>query len=198
MGRAGRACVLVAALAVLIALPGRSLAASPQPPIKHVFVIVLENKSFDETFGFLSGAPYLSLTLPSMGALIPNYYGVTHLSLGNYIALLSGQGSNPLTQLDCQIYMNVIPGLIGSDGQATGLGCVYPSQVKTVADQLSGAGLSWKGYMEDMGNAPGQSRNCRHPALNSIDSTQSARPGDQYAARHNPFVYFHSLLDSGA
>ena len=46
--------------------------------------------------------------------------------------------------------------------------------------------------MEDM------STNCLHPALNSQDTTQQARPGDQYAARHNPFVYFHSLIDSPA
>jgi len=37
---------------------------------------------------------------------------------------------------------------------------------------------------------------CRHPALNSVDDTQQARVGDQYAARHNPFVYFHSIIDS--
>jgi hypothetical protein len=44
--------------------------------------------------------------------------------------------------------------------------------------------------MEDMGTA------CRHPALNSRDTTQQARVGDQYAARHNPFVYFHSIIDT--
>ncbi len=44
----------------------------------------------------------------------------------------------------------------------------------------------------------GQPATCRRPALGTHDSTQTARVGDQYAARHNPFVYFHSLLDSGA
>src|SRR2546423_4358127 len=39
---------------------------------------------------------------------------------------------------------------------------------------------------------------CRHPALNSHDDTQNARPGDQYAVRHNPFVYFHSIIDTPA
>ena len=37
-------------------------------------------------------------------------------------------------------------------------------------------------------------------ALNQLDDTQAAEAfpgGDQYAARHNPFVYFHSLIDSG-
>jgi len=30
------------------------------------------------------------------------------------------------------------------------------------------------------------------------DRTQSAEAADSYAARHNPFVYFHSLVDTGA
>jgi hypothetical protein len=46
--------------------------------------------------------------------------------------------------------------------------------------------------MEDMGTP------CRHPAAGSQDDTQKAHPGDQYAARHNPFVYFHSIIDSPA
>ncbi len=29
----------------------------------------------------------------------------------------------------------------------------------------------------------------------SRDGTQSATAADQYAARHNPFIYFHSILD---
>jgi hypothetical protein len=44
--------------------------------------------------------------------------------------------------------------------------------------------------MEDMGTP------CRHPALNTPDSTQKARVGDQYAARHNPFVYFAGITGS--
>ena len=45
--------------------------------------------------------------------------------------------------------------------------------------------------MEDMG-AP-----CRHPDLGAKDEHQSAQVGDQYATRHNPFVYFESITSSG-
>jgi hypothetical protein len=88
--------------------------------------------------------------------------------------------------------MNVVPGLQTSFyGQTLGQGCVYPAPARTIGDQLTASGLTWKGYMEDMTTA------CRHPVPNTFDTTQQARVGDQYAARHNPFVYFHSLLDSG-
>jgi hypothetical protein len=33
-------------------------------------------------------------------------------------------------------------------------------------------------------------------APNSPDNTQAATPASQYAARHNPFVYFHSIIDT--
>jgi hypothetical protein len=141
----------------------------------------------------------LNKTLRPHGEFLPNYYGVTHFSLGNYIALVSGQGSNVVTQADCPFFVNVTPGTIGPDGQAIGHGCVYPTTVKTVADQLQAKGLSWRGYMEDMGNKPArEAAACGHPMLGTQDKTQKAEVGDQYATRHNPFPYFHSLLDSGA
>jgi phosphatidylinositol-3-phosphatase len=185
------ACTLLATTA-----PAGAVGRSGPPPIKHVFVIVLENESADVTFGPGSPAPYLSTSLPRAGVFIPNYYGITHESLGNYIGMVSGQGANPQTQADCQIFSDFVGGAIGPDGQALGDGCVYPSTVKTVADQLTAARLTWKGYMEDMGNdGERESGLCGHPPLNGRDNTQTAAPDDQYAARHNPFVYFHSIID---
>ena len=37
---------------------------------------------------------------------------------------------------------------------------------------------------------------CGHPAVGSADGTQKATAKDNYAARHDPFVYFHSIIDS--
>ena len=50
--------------------------------------------------------------------------------------------------------------------------------------------------MEDMGNTPARAATCRHPAIGARDDTQTARATDQYATRHNPFVYFHSIIDN--
>src|SRR6266516_3092374 len=137
----------------LLALPAHAGAAAGRVgSIQHVFVIVLENKDYDSSFGPQAQSAELGQVLPSQGVLLTQYYGIAHNSLPNYIAMVSGQGPNPITQSDCQIYQDFLPGTIGADGQAMGVGCVYPSTVKTVADQ--------------------------------------------YAARHNPFVYFHSIIDS--
>ena len=172
--------------------------------IQHVFVITLENKGYDETFGAISKAAYLSKTLPSMGVLLTQYYGTTHVSLGNYIAMISGQASNPDTQLDCQTYKDFALTGMTADGQAIGSGCVYPASIKTFPDQLKAVGKTWRAYNEDMGNDPArEAPTCGHPQLNTVDFTQSAEApsatvplGDQYAARHNPFVYFHSIIDT--
>ncbi len=196
----GRAVLAVLAAAgltvtgVLAASPttaaAKPAASTQPPPVRHVFVVNLENKGYDETFGPDSPAPYLSKTLTAKGQLLTQYYGTAHNSLPNYIAQISGQGPNPQTQGDCQVYSDFVQTGTVAPQQAVGNGCVYPAGVKTVADQLEAKGLTWRGYMEDMGTP------CRHPAANAPDDTQKAKVGDQYAARHNPFVYFHSITDS--
>ena len=179
----------LAACVLFLTIP----AAAQRPPIRHVFTIILENKNYAEAFGPNSPAPYLSRQLTAQGELLTNYYGIGHNSLDNYIALVSGQAPNVITQSDCQIYQDFVPGSIvqvDANGQVAGQGCVFPAEVQTIADQLVAHQFTSRGYMEDMPEA------CLHPALNTQDQTQTAKPGDQYAARHNPFVYFHSIIDT--
>jgi hypothetical protein len=194
-----RLLALALAAVVLTGCASSAAVAAP-PPIKHVFVIVLENKDAAKTFSDSSEAPYLAKTLRSQGAFVPGYYGIGHLSNPNYLALVSGQAPNPQTQGDCQIFSEFLPGqTTGPDGQAVGQGCVYPASVKTVGDQLDAKGLGWKGYMQDMGADPSrENATCAHPAIGSQDKTQSATAKDQYATRHDPFVYFHSVIDDQA
>lgn len=191
----GLAAVL---LAIVFAIPVR--AAEPSPPSKprHVFIIVLENEGYHITFGPASPATYLK-ALAKQGALLPNYYGIGHFSLDNYLAMVSGQAPNPVTQGDCRNFIEFTQTGTASDGQAVGSGCVYPAGIKIIANQLEAKGLSWKAYMEDMGNIPSrEAATCGHPAVGGPDNTQGAVVGDQYATRHNPFAYFHAVIDMPA
>jgi phosphatidylinositol-3-phosphatase len=203
--RAGirRAAVLVTTaglLVMLLATLASPAPASPsvkQPAIRHVFVLVLENESVSTTFGPHSPVPYLAKTLVSEGAYLPKYYGTGHESNDNYISMVSGQAPNPQNQADCQFFTDLQPGAPGPDGQAVGTGCVFPKGVKTIADQLQGAHLTWKDYNQSMGADPTrEAKTCAHPAIGARDNTQSATPKDEYVARHNPFVYFHSIIDN--
>jgi len=211
------AMLLAAASALLpnFATPAGAAAVPTLPDIKHVFVIVLENKSYADTFGTSTQDPYLQKTLVPMGGLLTQYYGTGHVSLDNYISMISGQAPTPDTTNDC------LPGLTGSIGNyndvaktgvtddgfhqviATG-GCIYPSTTKTVADLLTDSGYSWRGYMEDMGNDPArEGATCGHPLIgigtditNTAEAPSAEVPlGDAYATRHNPFMYFHSIIN---
>ena len=78
--------------------------------IKHVWLIILENKSYDATFTGLNRNTYLWRKLPAQGALLKNYYGTGHGSLDNYTTLVSGQATEPDLQFDCPTYYNVFAG----------------------------------------------------------------------------------------
>jgi len=192
---------ILVGLAQSAAIAGAPAAASELPPIRHVFVLVLENMSYSHTFAADSDAPYLAHTLPQQGVLLTQYFAIGHASLDNYVALVSGQAPNHETQLDCPTFSDfrLSAPALNSDGQALGSGCVYPPIVKTLPDQLEHAGFTWKAYMEDMGNDPKRERaTCGHVPLGASDPTSVAQRGDQYAAKHDPFVYFHSIIDDAA
>lgn len=195
--------LIVAGLALGAACVAHVAAAAtaPPPPIRHVFIIVLENQSYAASFGAQPAAPYLGKSLPAQGALLTQYYGIGHASLGNYVAMVSGQAPNQDTQLDCGTYaeFRLRAPALDANGQALGRGCVYPTLVKTLPDQLESAGLTWKAYMEDMGKDPRRERaTCGHAPVGAPERTNKAEAQDQYAAKHNPFVYFHSIIDDAA
>src|SRR5581483_6456169 len=140
-----------------------------------------------------------SKTLTAQGAYLPKYYGTGHESNDNYIAMVSGQAPNLQNQLDCALFSNFIPATIGSYGQVDGSGCVYPAGVQTIGNQLTSHGETWRDYNDSMGSAPTrESSECGHPPIGQPDHTQTETATDQYATRHDPFVYFHSVIDDTA
>lgn len=96
--------VMLAAVVCGLVVPAAADAATTLPPIKHVFVLIDENESASSTFGTPASDPYLATALRFEGAYLPDYYGIGHSSLDNYIAMVSGQAPNPLTSGDCPTF----------------------------------------------------------------------------------------------
>lgn len=116
----------MAATLGLLAVPVSSCgsASGPPAPARHVFVIVMENKSPEEA---LTGPYTAQLTATYREAA--NYRAVAHPSVPNYLALTSGS-----TWGVTDDSYHALP--------AQGIG-----------DQLTKAGVSWRAYMEGLGGA---------------------------------------------
>ena len=167
----------------------RTASTAAVPPARHVFVINIENKGFQRTWGSASAAPYLARTLRAKGVLLRQYFGTAHNSQGNYVAQVTGQGPTPQMQSDCATFANFRQTGTASPGQLRGSGCVLPARTPSLPGQLDARGLGWKGYMQ------GMTRPCQHPAVGARDTTQRATATRMYAVKHNPFVYLHSVID---
>ncbi|HET7465556.1 MAG TPA: alkaline phosphatase family protein [Candidatus Dormibacteraeota bacterium] len=104
--------------------PAQPTPSSPSPSPaspSHVFVIVMENRSYDQAI-----AGGYTAKLAQQFGVATNYHAVSHPSLPNYLALTSGSTWG-----------------IADDGYhalpASGLG-----------QQLTQAGITWRAYMEGM------------------------------------------------
>jgi phosphatidylinositol-3-phosphatase len=184
--------------------------ATATPAVKHVFLIVLADEPYAAVFGPASKASYLAQTLEKRGELLVRYYAVAHDELANGIALVSGQGPTAQTATNCPTFADVSPATSGAQGQVSGSGCVYPASTATLAGQLAAKHLTWRAYVEGMAGT------CAHPALGGADPTVGAPPaasttpgsagasapanqaaaGVLYTTFRNPFVYFHSVIDT--
>ncbi len=199
-------------------------AALPPGKINHIIVVEFENEGYQTTFGPGSPATYLNGTLRKKGVLLQNYYATGHNSLDNYIAQVSGQAPTLDTGADCAdngfAFANLLPGTpdpnqAKNPGQVDGTGCVYPAAVQTIANQLDAKYppnktthvAAWRGYDQDMGITPSRDggpsdptggTDCAHPAIGATDTAETATATDQYTSRHNPFVWFHSIIDNAA
>jgi phosphatidylinositol-3-phosphatase len=151
---------------------------APEPgPVQHVFLISLASPGYEAAFGASSQMPYLSETLRPQGVLLTNYSLLDTAALPNGIAAISGQAPTADTKADCPDYEK----------------CLLPVETLSLADQFGTARFSWHAYLEGMTDETGGPANCIHP---EPGATEAPSIGG-YAAKLNPFVYFHSLLDLG-
>jgi phosphatidylinositol-3-phosphatase len=152
------------------------------PEVKHVFLIVLGENGYEETFGEKAQSQYLGKELPAQGEVLENYFAVTTGELANEIAMVSGQGPTPETAANCATYTDVTPGTESTEGQVEGNGCVYSSATETLPAQLAEKGLTWRAYVEE-----GEASEAASPS----------ESGGCYVTWRNPFAYFHSIVDAG-
>ena len=166
--------------------------ASTLPKVGHVFEIALSTDSYRDAFGKQSAAPYLR-SLESRGTLLSDFQSLGKSELADYLAMVSGQGPNADTSGGCATYAEFPQSTAARpDGLVRGNGCVYPETALTIGDQATASGHVWRAYVADMG-----AQTCAHP--NSNAGGGALLPGTQpgYDTAHNPFIYFHSLLDLG-
>jgi phosphatidylinositol-3-phosphatase len=100
--------------------PTPSSTPPPTPAYAHVFVIVMENRSYQQALAM----PYVA-SLAGKYGLATNYHAVAHPSLPNYLAMTSGSTWG-----------------VGDDGW-------HPLPADGgLGTELTNAGVSWRAYME--------------------------------------------------
>ena len=92
---------------------------------QRIVVVVEENHSFDQIIGD-GRAPFIN-QLADRSVLLTGYYAITHPSLPNYIAMVSGDTQGITSDCgDCNV------------------------DAANLVDQLERAGISWKAYMQGL------------------------------------------------
>lgn len=165
---------IVVVLSSLVALLAGGVAAAPAaasqfPHYDHVFTLVEENHGFDQIIGN-PAAPTINNLAAAYG-YASQYYGVTHPSGPNYVAMLGGgtfgvASDNPYWLFDVR----------------------QPS----LMSQLDKAGLSWKGYFQGMPYA-GYQGYCYPVRCLGVPDSDTL-----YIAKHNGMVYFDSIRSNPA
>ena len=183
---------LAVSLALAVGMPA-ARAQDGVPRLDHVFVIVLENHNSFTSFGSIGildnpQAPQIR-ALAQKYNVAPNYHGVWHPSLPNYLAMITGDwiGTDVLGTGHTYPKGSRV-GISDDDSPSVATDYGPPAnpsfhrwtvQLPSVAGQLVKAGKDWRAYLQ---NIP-------------VSGTSLANwPGDNntakvYAVKHNPFPY---------
>ena len=176
-------------VAILSAMAtGSASAATPQPkmPIyNHIFVIVEENKGYDQIMSHPQWTPVIHRLASEYGSAT-QFYGEVHSSEGNYLAMVGGDTFG--IHDDDAFYCHAgVKGRFCEEAAKPGY-ADHDVTARSLMDQLSEKGLTWKGYMEDI-PAPGSLM----PRWPVADYPAAGLADEMYAAKHNAFVSFRSV-----
>lgn len=178
------AVVAVLTLALAPAAPGAGRSYEGVPRYGHVFVIVEENKDYAQIID-----PKLA---PNITGLARRYgdaarfYAEVHPSEGNYVALLGGDtfGIHDDDAFYCA------PGSARPMcDHARDAGYVdHTVRAAQLGDQLTQAGLSWKGYYENLPEPGSMAVTASDPGFDN-----GTRKTALYASKHSGFMNFASV-----
>ncbi len=157
------------------------------PPYAHVFVIVEENKHHAQVLGGKL-APNLSRLARDYGEAT-RFYGETHPSQPNYIALLGGDTFG-IADNDPPFCRPGTHDRLCREHEERG----YADHVTScphLGDQLTAIGMTWRAYLEDM---PTDLR----PPLPGRARIGAAFPTGLYAPKHAGFLNFRSVYGDGS
>jgi hypothetical protein len=173
-----------------MAAPGVSSASTSEhaaiPHYQHIVEIMMENTSYQTIIGN-SNAPQINALAGKYG-LATNYFGVTHPSEPNYVANVGGSYFG--IQDDNQFYCT--PAMASTDPNCAGTTVNHTVSAQSIADQLTAAGKTWKGYFQSLpptpapGNLVTTGPNANGPYTFKYPSNSNAL----YASKHNPFINF--------
>ncbi len=152
--------------------------------LRHIFYIMMENHGLHDILGNTVDAPYLNQLANTYGIAL-HYFGVTHPSLPNYLAAISGDFQGIWD--DCSAGATVTCGPQEFGSSLTSEEAISASSRphmfggQTLVDQLEAHHLTWKAYMQSM------------PTVGYTGESTTL-----YAQRHNPFVYFTDIRNNPA
>jgi hypothetical protein len=175
-----------AAVALMTALPVHGANLEGLPRYDHVFVIVEENKDYDQVLD-PAAAPNIA-GLAKLYGDATRFYGEVHPSEANYVAILGGDTFG--IHDDDAYYCKAGSTRPQCDGAMAAGYADHTVRSRHLGDQLLARGLSWKGYYESLPE-PGS------PAVVAGDPTydNGTRKTALYASKHSGFMNFADVQD---
>lgn len=168
---------------------------------EHIFYIMMENHQTKQIFGNTADAPFIN-QLASQYAIATNYYGVTHPSLPNYLAAISGDFQHIWDDCAAGPAVTCAPEEFGpNSGYTNGQELLTPAEIasatttphwfsdRNIVDQLELHGLTWKAYMQAMPSVG--YTGVYAPIIGGI-------PHKLYAQKHDPYMYFSDIRNNPA
>ncbi len=124
-----------------------AMVAAPVPHYDHIFVIVEENKGFDQIMGHPDWTPNIH-KLASEYGLATQFYAEVHPSEANYIAMLGGDTFG--VHDDDAFYCRQGLKATGCEKSAAPDYVDHSLTARSLMDQMAEKGLTWKAYVEDI------------------------------------------------